>query len=282
MLFRPQERVRPFGPMRKSKVKRLQKQLYTSRIQKGGALLEDMRMLVRSWHDGGRAKQRDRVIVENVLGKKTRARALDIYQEAFVPRFIRGNPPEAWKIVRPLEEREVPMEILRPVYYWITARSDRLLYDFVIDETLARSKSPDLSIRVDETKNWIKKKLTEHGQFWSESVTVRVAQGFLAALRDFGIIEGATKKRVAPIYLPIESFAYLAFCLHELGSSGERLIRHMDWKLFLMEPHVVESLFLDAHQNRLLHYEAAGKIYRIEFFAQNREEMADVIAGRRD
>jgi hypothetical protein len=262
--------------------KKSQRKAYTSRLQKGGALLEDMRLLVRSWHDGGQAGQRERIIAENVLSKRTRARAQDVYQEAFVPRFIKGNPSKAWKIVRALEDQELSLEILKPIYYWITARSDPLLYGFVADEILAKSKSHDLSIRIDETKTWIKGKLTAQDQSWSQAVTIRVAQGLLAALRDFGILEGATKKRIAPVYLPIESFAYLAFCLYELGSSGERLIQHRDWRLFLMEPRAIDRLFLDAHQNRLLHYEAAGKIYRIEFFAQNTEEMANVIAGRRD
>jgi hypothetical protein len=149
-----------------------------------------------------------------------------------------------------------------------------------VDEILPRSKSPDLSVRVDETALWIKEKISGQKQAWTETVTLKVARGLLAALRDFGILEGASKKRIAPVYLPVESFAYLAFIIHKLGSSGERLIKHPDWKLFLMGPPIVESLFLDAHQNRFLHYEAAGKIYRIEFFAQNLEEMANAIAGR--
>ena len=262
--------------------RKYQNKVYTSRLQKGGALIEDMRLLVRSWDEGSRAKQKDHILSENVLGKKTRARALDVYQEVFVPRFIRGNPPEAWKIVRALENLDLSIEIIKPVYYWIAARSDRVIYDFTVDEILPKSKSPDLSIRVDETKNWIEKKLIEHGQSWSQSVTIRVAQGLLATLRDFGILVGATSKRIAPVYLPVESFAYLAFIFHELGSSAERLIHHPDWKLFLMESPVVERLFLDAHQHRLLQYEAAGNIYRIDFSARNTEEMADVIAGRRD
>jgi pterin-4a-carbinolamine dehydratase len=109
-----------------------------------------------------------------------------------------------------------------------------------------------------------------------------LTRSLMAALRDFGILEGATAKRIAPVYLPVESFAYLVFILHELGSNGERLTHHPDWKLFLMETPVVERLFLVAHQHRLLHYEAAGKIHRIDFSAQTLEEMADVIAGRRN
>ena len=254
------------------------KKTYTSRLQKGGALLEDMRFLVREWEEGSNDEQRQRLIVENVLGKKTRARASDVYTRAFSQRFIKGDPQEAWKILRPLEDREVDLEILRPVYYWITARSEPLLYDFVSEEIIARSGNLDLSVRVDETSQWIKNRLLIQDQTWTDTVALKVSRGLLAALRDFGILEGASKKKIAPVYLPVESFAYIAFNLHTLGNSSERLVTHPDWRLFLMQPFVVERLFLDAHQNRLLHYEAAGKIYRIEFPAKKVEEMADVIS----
>ena len=193
----------------------------------------------------------------------------------FPSALSKGDPPEAWKILRPLEDREVHVEILRPVYYWITARSEPLLYDFVSEEIIAKSSDLDLSVRVDETSQWINNRLLTQDQTWTETVTLKVSRGLLAALRDFGILEGASKKRIAPVYLPVESFVYIAFNLHTLGNSGERLVTHPDWRLFLMQPFVVERLFLDAHQNRLLHYEAAGKIYRIEFPAKTVEEMAD-------
>jgi hypothetical protein len=269
-------------PMTVTQKSHSNKKRYTSRLQKGGALLEDMRVLIRNWSDEGTwNSQRDRIIQENILGKKTRSRAIDVYKEAFVPRFLRGDPPEAWKILRSLEDRDMSIDILRPVYYWITARCEPLLYDFVVDEILAKNNSMDLSVRVDETTVWIASKLSGCQQLWSKSVTIRVAQGLLAALRDFGILKGASRKQIAPVYLPIESFVYITFVLHTLSSSGERLIAHPDWKLFLMQPPMVERLFLDAHQDRLLHYEAAGKICRIEFPAHDLEEMADVIAGRR-
>jgi hypothetical protein len=78
-------------------------------MQKGGALLDDMRLLVRSWSNGCTAQQRNSIVAENVLGKESRAHAVDTYRRAFLPRFIQESPPAAWKIVRQLEDREVPI-----------------------------------------------------------------------------------------------------------------------------------------------------------------------------
>jgi hypothetical protein len=254
---------------------------YTTRLQKGGALLNDMRLIVQHWSESDTHQlQGQRIIQKNLLGKSTKARSMDIYRRTFSQRYLKGDPPEAWKIVKPLENSNIPIEILKPVYYWITARSDHLLYDFVSEELFARSRNSNHSIRVDETAFWLKKNLSEQNQSWTETVTLKVARGMLAALRDFGILEGGAKKRIAPSYLPIESFAYLAFVLDQLGNSGESLINHSDWRLFLFNIQTVEYMFLEAHQNRFLNYQSAGKIYRIELFAKTIEEMTDVIAGK--
>ncbi len=254
---------------------------YTTRLQKGGALIDDIRAIVRIWSEKlDWEKQAQAIIQDNILGKNSRSRSVDVYRRAFTHRFLKGNPPEAWKIVKPLEDLEINIETLKPIYYWITARSDDLLYDFVSEELLARSKDFDLSVRVDETVLWINEKLSLLNQSWTETVKLKVARGLLAALRDFGILEGATKKKIAPIYLSLESFTYIAFALSRLGKSGEGLIVHQDWNLFLFGQLAVERMFLEAHQNGLLRYEAAGNIHRIEFSAENYEEMADVVARR--
>lgn len=94
---------------------------YTVRILKGGALLEDMRLLVRTRHEGAAwEEQVAQGLASNLLGKRSRTRASDLFRCVFSHRFIKGDPREAWKIVRPLEDRDTHLDILKPVYYWIT------------------------------------------------------------------------------------------------------------------------------------------------------------------
>jgi hypothetical protein len=250
---------------------------YTSHLQKGGALLSDMRLLVHSWSEDRDSKAAQPVVIENILGKRSRARAADTYRRAFLPRFVHGDPPDAWKIVQPLELKDFAPEIVRPVYYWVTARSEPILYDFAVEELAKRAAASHSALEVREVNDWISSKLRMNGQHWSESVTTRVARGMLAALRDFGVLKGRAKKQLASPFVPLESFAYLAFVFHKLGSSGERLAIHPDWRLFLLRATSVELLFLQAHQRHFLSYQAAGRIVRIEFPAGDYREMADVL-----
>ncbi|MFO7907045.1 MAG: BrxA family protein [Planctomycetota bacterium] len=90
---------------------------YNTRLQKGGALLDDMRLLVRRWSEEPVGPQGDAIVAENLLGKETRSRAFDTYRRVFRPRFVEGDPPNAWKLVQLLEERELSVEAVRPVYW---------------------------------------------------------------------------------------------------------------------------------------------------------------------
>jgi hypothetical protein len=131
-----------------------------------------------------------------------------------------------------------------------------------------------------ETSDWIAARLRIAGKTWSPSVTRKVAQGVLATLRDFGILQGRAKKRVAASYLPTESFSYIAFALHAQGLSGKQLVEHPDWGLFLLRSPAVERQFLEADRAGLLRFHAAGRIVRVEFLALDTTEMADVVTRR--
>jgi hypothetical protein len=239
-----------------------------------------MRLLVQIWDKCQADMPHAEQIAGHVLGKQTRARVHDTITRAFAPRFVCGNPPQAWKIVRALEDRRASVEVIRPVYYWITARCERLLHDFVTEELFVAQHATGAVIGTEQVSAWISKRLTSSGQRWTDTVTHKVARGLLATLRDFGILKGASKKHVASIYLPTTSFAYLAFALSQQGVSGRKLVQHPDWGLFLLGATSVERYFMDAHQMHLLEYQAAGSLVRISFPSSTIEEYADVIASR--
>jgi hypothetical protein len=102
----------------------------------------------------------------------------------------------------------------------------------------------------------------------------------LAGFRYFGLLYGTSEKRLANFILPVESFAYLAFCLHREGVLGRNLVFHSDWQLFLLQTPAVENYFLEAHQRQLLAYHAAGNTISISFPYVNLEDYARVVVQR--
>jgi hypothetical protein len=246
---------------------------YNTRIQKGGALIEEMRQLVRAWQEGPADEQKQAAIRANVLNKGTRVRAADILRRTFIPRFVEGPIPNAWKLVRPLEDVEAPPQIVKSVYYWISAKAEPLIADFSREFLFSRMAAARAGVEQSEVLNWLSSK----GCRWSPTVSIKVARGLLAALRDFGILEGRARKRLANLRVPIEPFAYIAFCMQELGSYGSQITFHPDWRLFLLSVAEVEHNFLEAHQRRLLEYHAAGNTVSLTFPCASLEEYARVI-----
>jgi hypothetical protein len=124
-------------------------------------------------------------------------------------------------------------------------------------------------------KNWVEEGKTS-GR-WGDYTISRVARGILSTLRDFGVLQGAVKKRIAPVYLPVEAFSYIAFYLKQHQPSGTKLLELPDWKLFFLTREGVERFFFDAHQRGLLEYHVAGSVTRLTFPVSNLEEYANVL-----
>lgn len=237
---------------------------FTSRIQKGGALLADMRQLVSRWAEKPPETPPGRY-TGDVLQKTTRARAEDTYRRAFLPRFIASRPPDAWELCAEIEEHAPPIEIVRLFYYWLTARAESLLYRYVTEELFHAARAGTGEVRIADVATWIRTECSKAGKKWSETVTMKTARAMLAALRDFGILEGAAKKHIAPTHLPLEVFCFIAFCMRcVIGDKGDTTA-HRDWRLFLIPPDAVERLLFEAHQHGWVDYQVAGGISRIEF-----------------
>lgn len=249
-----------------------------SRLQKGGALLSDMRQMVALWSEDAAGEDPMRLFARGIP-KATIARVKDTYTRAFRPRFIQGSPPDAWRLAKVLEQEKADQQVIRPFYYWVTARSESLLYAFVTEVVYDRSRSQEREVRIDDAIAWLGRRLALAGKAWTPTVTKKVARGMMAALRDFGILEGAAKKRVASFSIAPEAFALIAFCLHDMGFTGRDLVLHTDWRLFLLNNIGVEQLLLECHQHGWLRFESAGNIYRTELPDMSFKEFAHVVLG---
>jgi hypothetical protein len=102
----------------------------------------------------------------------------------------------------------------------------------------------------------------------------------LSALRDFGVLQGAVNKKIAPAYLPTESFAYFMYYLKQHQPSGAKLIELPDWKLFFLSRGDVERFLFEAHQRGLLEYHVVGSVTRLTFPAETLDGYANVLTQR--
>lgn len=253
---------------------------YSSKIIKAGALLADTRLLLQVWEeDTNVAANLDRLRRENAFGKASRSRVEDILR-IFRQRYL--DDTEVRRALVVLTRGGLPAASLDCILYYLALCNDLLLRDVVIEVLVPLAASGSREVSTTDARRWIEEQVAAGRiqQLWGKETVERVAQGVMATLRDFGVLQGAVQKRLAPAYLPLPAFAFVAYLLHRETPSGDRLVHHPDWQVFFLSPTAVERLFIEAHQERLLEYYAAGRVMRITFPAATLEEYAHVLTQR--
>lgn len=256
------------------------RRVYTARLLKGGALANEMRTLVAAWD--GTDDCVERLVCENVLSHRSRARSRDVIRLVYMPRFVSSQPPDLWRPLAVLEHASWPARLMLPIHFYAAASADALMTDFVEEVVAKRYALGMTDIDTDDVVRFLERAPAERfpAGRWGDTVNIKVARGLLAALRDFGLLGGAVKKRITPLYLPLESFAFLAFTRHAAGVPASEAVSDPVWRLFQLGDDMVEHLLVQAQQWGLLGYHAAGSIRRIDFPAPTLVEYAHALAQR--
>lgn len=250
---------------------------YTTKIIKAGALLPDTKALLSCWDPGQSVADNLRQIRHrNLLAKTSRSRVEDILA-IFRQRYL--GEESVTKALAYLVQNRCNGKSIDRILYFHTARADALLRDVVIDVLVPRWAQGMTQVSVAELhrtlRQWVLAGKTT--SIWNDGTLRRVVQGLLATLRDFGVLQGAVHKRIAPAYLSLLAFCYIAFYLKQKQTSGTKLLNMEEWKLFFLSREGVERFLVEAHQHGLLEYHAAGSATRLTFPASTLEEYADVL-----
>jgi hypothetical protein len=254
--------------------------LYTIRIAKVAAAIADTKLLLSQWDLNQDVSQNMlRFHQTNLLGDVSRVRRDDVLK-IFHQRYWRD--PQIGSGLAIMVQGNVPGQWVDPILYYYSAKNDKTLYDLVSEVVFDRQRKGfnDISVEqiIQKLREWVAAGKTAAN--WNERTIRNVAQHALAALRDFGILHGKVIKSITPLYLPIESFTFIAFELWRNLRSGEKVLQSPDWNLFFLSQQAIERFFLEAHQERLLSYSAAGSIVRLEFPAYSLMEVANALVQR--
>ena len=211
-----------------------------------------------------------------MLGKTSRSRAEDVLA-IFRQRYLAEETVA--RALATLMRHQSDGNTLDRILYFHAVSADSLLHDVVIELLVPHWSQGTMEIDVREIelalRKWVEEGKTSSP--WGDSTIRRVTQGVLSTLRDFGVLQGAVNKRIAPAYLSIQAFAYIAFYLKQHQPSGTKLVDLVDWKLFFLPREGVERFLLEAHQHGLLEYHVAGNVTRLIFPATTLEEYANVL-----
>jgi hypothetical protein len=253
---------------------------YTSRLIKATALIPDTKALLASWDlSQDAATNLNNARQNNIFGKASRSRVEDILK-IFRQRYFMN--PQVGEALVILTQNRVSAKWIDPLLYYYSTNNDETLRDIVLEVVNPRRQAGFSDIHLDHVirklRDWSMEGKTTTA--WGEDTLLHVARHALASLRDFGVLEGSGQKYLIPILLPAEPFVFIAFDLLNKNGSGERVLHSLEWGLFNLKPNDVEEHLIEAHQQRLCEYFAAGTVIRLEFPFQNYVELAHALVER--
>ena len=252
-------------------------------LTKGAANISDILRILELWDPDQESRRefRERVVEWNLLGKTSRSRAADLWSAVFCRRYMPNASGQPARRLRQLAMSGVSRDVLDRILYYHAALAEHLLYRCAT-ELLYEHRIRGVEQLIKRDVRRYLQTLEEDGSLvrsYSESVSDKLASSLLAALRDFCVLEGSAKKRLAPLQVPAEVVGYVTYALREEVQSAKRIIEHSDWRLYLLHPREVEARVIDVSGLGYFHYHAAGDIRRFDWTYSSLDEYVVAFAG---
>jgi len=251
----------------------------TSNITKGGALLDDTHQFISLWDDAcSTGANLDRFVHGNLLGLPSLARAADVTNRILRPRLVDGGVD----VVPALRCLAANSRAFVDACYFEASRDDALLAMFSEDAVWSWFHSGRLGVSAELVDRWLADKAS-NGDIptWSDGRRRKVARGLLAALRDFGRLEGAKgspNKEITGPGISDAGFAYVAYRLHQKGASSRGTLASPVWKRWLLDAARIDQAMHRLAAQGLLYYARAGSSLRIDWRAESLVEVTRVAA----
>jgi len=144
--------------------------------------------------------------------------------------------------------------------------------DALVEQAVLRLVKPRLqgSFSSDLTKedvvDFLREESSSHAELrsWAESLTNRWARGFLALLRNFGVMTPAPKNKLLTPRVRVEVFTFFLLGLLDSGLSVSETLANSLWQLYMMSEQEKENLLVEASAKGWLHYARAASILEVK------------------
>lgn len=148
----------------------------------------------------------------------------------------------------------------RSLLYLHYALRDHLTFDFVTQVLWPRWQARQLAVSPEDLRSFMDQAAETQPQVaqWAEVTRSRLARHILAALRDFGVLEGQQKKTLVQPLLPLFTARHLLRILIEEGCQGMQVLRDPTWQLFFHTENDVAHTLGRLAQEQVIRFERVG------------------------
>jgi hypothetical protein len=150
------------------------------------------------------------------------------------------------------------------IYYEFS--QDKLVYYLTTEFLYSQFHKGTLSIKKEDVIQFLEDSTEDYSvvESWSDNTKLSVAEHYLAAMKNFGLMEGNTTKEFQYVYPPNELVLYVLYSLFDQSvTTSNEVIEHPDWKLLLLSPEDVRERLQDVSPSHV-QYEKRGSVERLE------------------
>lgn len=240
---------------------------YKADLPRAGALVAETLVLLREYACAGDWEQiRQKAIRQNLLQKRS-SHTTDAILHAVRHRFLDDHKPlPLAALIAQAVCSNMPMPSKEQVLFAYVVTDDALI-DAAIRELvrpkLQTNSSPKLS--KEDVLAFLLRESQDHPELcrWSVSLRRRWAQGFLALLRAFRILEPHPSLTLRRPMLRVEAFVFFLLGLLNEGFSAREALSHPLWDLYFLLPTDKDALLYEAQSKGWIHYQRAADVVEL-------------------
>lgn len=187
-------------------------------------------------------------------------------------RFGPAGPPRA---LVDLAKQRCEIHIWRPMLLWHACETDELLDAFLCRWLFSEHQRGSLRVTRESAESFLRDHLSEQGcDPWSDSNVTQSSSGLLRTASQFGLLTGGRRREFTGYHLPEDVFLYVSHRLLNQIESTAKVVNHLGWRRFLIEPRDVENELLRLHQMHRLQFQRAGSIVELRLPFDSEAEFA--------
>lgn len=198
------------------------KQPITARLAAAGSRRAELEALLHAAPSDATPEQlRDLVINENVTGKRSAASRAKVWSQLKQNYVLDPTIPEYRAFTQALLATSAPSDQgLLP--FLMLSRSDRLFREVTLASVSPHLTSAGTPIQTEEVQAALDL-IASAARRWTEETRVTARQHALSALKDFGILEGTAKKKIARIHIGPQVTLFAARLAQMDGTPARRI-----------------------------------------------------------
>lgn len=227
-----------------------------------GSLVEETYRICQSW-DFSRDMDAnlEAILTPDFIGGRSTNWARDV--RFVIRRRFDFNGPD--RALAELAQRQIQMQIWKPIMLWHMTRDEFLVRDFLSTFLFAKHRDGTIYLQNADVVPYLTglRQPGRSGEGWTPRTAGEVASQLLKMAVEFGFMDGKTKKSFISFHLPDEALLYILHVIAEHRPNAKAIIDADEWRLFLLDATDVERDILRLHQYRKLHYEVAGSLAQL-------------------